>query len=220
MGMWLSRKRDGRPKRNLIPGIVILLTGWAMSGHPQSLHLSTMVHTIFGYTLMAAGATRIVEIAFVLRDRNSISRNPEETSSFQYLPPFVSPLSHSNYCSTNALTKLLYASGFLFMGATEEQMALMSAANVTHVAYVLVLYSVAFLLFLFVNVLLHIYAVYAWPTAAKKDPEASRLNGHVNGHARTPSQRLVRDAEEFELEGLMSDGAEDAETPRATTKRP
>jgi hypothetical protein len=104
LGMWLSRKRDGRPKRNLIPGIVILLTGWAMSGHPQSLHLSTMVHTIFGYTLMAAGATRIVEIAFVLRDRNSISRNPEETSSFQYLPPFVSPLSHSDCCSTNALS--------------------------------------------------------------------------------------------------------------------
>lgn len=104
------------------------------------------------------------------------------------------------------------------MGATEEQMALMSAANVTHVAYVLILYSVAFILFLFVNILLHIYAVYAWPTAPKQDPEASRVNGHINGHARTPSQRQVRDAEEFELEGLMSDGAEEAETPRANGK--
>ena len=106
------------------------------------------------------------------------------------------------------------------MGATEEQMALMSAANVTHVAYVLVIYSVAFILFLFVNVLLHIYAVYTWPTAPKKDPEASRVNGHVNGHARTPSQRQVRDAEEFELEGLMSDGDDDAEAPGANGKRP
>lgn len=104
------------------------------------------------------------------------------------------------------------------MGATEEQMALMSAANVTHVAYVLILYSVAFLLFLFVNVLLHIYAVYAWPM--KTDPEASRINRHANGHARTPSQRLMRDAEEFELEGLMSDGTEEAKTPRANGKRP
>lgn len=91
LGVWLSRKRDGRPKRNLIPGIVVLLTGWAMSAHPQGLPLSTMVHSVFGYTLMAAGATRIVEIAFVLKDRNSISsKHGEETNSFQYLPPFVS----------------------------------------------------------------------------------------------------------------------------------
>jgi hypothetical protein len=34
------------------------------------------------------------------------------------------------------------------MGATEEQMALLSNANVTHVSYILILYSVAFLLFL------------------------------------------------------------------------
>lgn len=92
----MSRKRDGGPKRNLIPGIVILLTGWGMSGHPQNLPLSTMVHKVFGYTLMAAGSTRIVEIAFVLRDKNSISRNPEETNSFQYLPPFVSSITHSS----------------------------------------------------------------------------------------------------------------------------
>lgn len=34
------------------------------------------------------------------------------------------------------------------MGATEEQMALLSDAHVTHVSYVLILYSVAFLLYL------------------------------------------------------------------------
>ena len=91
LGMWMSRKRNGRPKRNLIPAIVIILTGWAMGGHPQSLELSTHVHAIFGYTLMAAGAARIVEISFVLRDRHSLSsHNTEETNSFQYLTPYVS----------------------------------------------------------------------------------------------------------------------------------
>jgi hypothetical protein len=44
--------------------------------------------------------------------------------------------------------QLLYASGFLFMGATEEQMQILSDAGVTHVSYVLILYSIAFLLFL------------------------------------------------------------------------
>lgn len=34
------------------------------------------------------------------------------------------------------------------MGATEEQMALLSDAHVTHVSYVLILYSMSFLLYL------------------------------------------------------------------------
>jgi hypothetical protein len=90
-GIWLSRKRDGTPKRNFIPGFVILITGWAMSAHPQHLPLSTMVHTFFGYTLMAAGLTRIIEITFVLRDANSVSEDGD-ASSFQYIPPFVSSM--------------------------------------------------------------------------------------------------------------------------------
>lgn len=86
LGIWLSRSRGGRPRRNIIPALVIIFTGWGMSAHPQELELSTMVHTIFGYTLMAAGATRIVEICFVLRD----SRGGGEPNSWQHLPPFVS----------------------------------------------------------------------------------------------------------------------------------
>ena len=90
LGMWLSRKRDGKPRRNLIPAIVIILTGWAMSAHPQHNPLSTMVHTVFGYTLMAAGGARLIEISFVLKDRASLSeRRVEETNSFQFLTPFV-----------------------------------------------------------------------------------------------------------------------------------
>jgi len=208
VGIWLSRSRDGRPRRNLIPGIVILLTGYAMSAHPQHLPLSTMVHSVFGYTLMAAGATRIIEISFVLRDRTAFP----EPNSFQHLPPF-----------------LLYASGFLFMGATEEQMQLMSDAGVTHVTYVLLLYSVAFLLYLFINILLYLYASHAWPADDEKPGDqrngrpalhkrqssaisVSGPNGSAmgNGHVRRPSDiQRVRDAEAFELEGLMSEGEED-----------
>lgn len=131
VGIWLSRDRAGRPKRNFIPGLVIFLTGWGMSAHPQHLPLSTMVHTIFGYTLMAAGLTRIIEISFILRDKNTVNADQDEQNSFQFLPPF-----------------LLYASGFLFMGATEEQMQMLSDAGVTHVSYIFILYSLAFLMFL------------------------------------------------------------------------
>jgi hypothetical protein len=216
VGVWLSRKRNGQPKRNLIPGIIILMTGWAMSAHPQHLPISTMIHTIFGYTLMAAGAARIIEISFVLKDRASVATDGSDPNSFQYLTPF-----------------LLMAGGFMFMGATEEQMKLLSDANVTHVSYVLILYSIAFLLFLcrssqnslvlsqanlclVVNMLIHLYAVYAWGQDDKADAEAPLANGHANGHINgyTRVDRRVRDAEEFELEGLDSDDDEEDDSPR------
>lgn len=130
VGVWLSRTRDGRPKRNLIPGMVVFVTGWAMSSHPQHLEISTMVHSVFGYTLMAAGAARIIEISFVLKDRSTVS-DGSDPNSFQYMTPF-----------------LLIAGGFMFMGATEEQMQILHDAHVTHVSYSLILFSMAFLLFL------------------------------------------------------------------------
>ncbi|CAG8026744.1 unnamed protein product [Penicillium salamii] len=189
LGMWLSRSRSGRPKRNLIPAIVIMLTGYAMSAHTQELMISTMVHSIFGYTLMGAGLTRVIEISFVLKDKPALS----EPNSFQYLTPF-----------------LLYASGFLFLGATEEQMVMLNNAGIMHVSYVLILYSVAFIVFLFVNVLLHIYAVHAWPNSESTDqngPKYTNLNANANGHARSTSQQ-IQDAEAFELHGLISDDEE------------
>ncbi|RDL35421.1 Uncharacterized protein BP5553_07352 [Venustampulla echinocandica] len=198
-GVWLSRKRDGSPKRNFIPGFVILITGWGMSGHPQHLPVSTMVHTVFGYTLMAAGLSRIIEVAFVLRDQATISEDGD-ANSFQYIPPF-----------------LLYASGFLFMGATEEQMKLLSDAGITHVSYVLVLYSFAFLIFLFTNMLLHLYAVNSAPAVPPKDGEEQARAPRMNGHTRASDSRQVRDAEEFELEGLMSED-ENPQTPSTLGK--
>jgi hypothetical protein len=129
-----------------------MITGYAMSAHPQHLPISTMIHTVFGYTLMAAGAVRLAEISFVLRDRSTSSSDPFEPSSFQYLTPFVSvlPLVRSEKYCGQILTEiqLLCASGFLFMGATEEQMQLLNDAGVTHVSYVLILYSCAFVMFL------------------------------------------------------------------------
>ncbi|KAI0847151.1 hypothetical protein F5Y00DRAFT_241848 [Daldinia vernicosa] len=185
-GVWLSKDRDGRPQRNFIPGFVLLITGWAMSAHPQELMISAETHKMFGYTLMAAGVTRIIEISFVLRDRPGSSEDGRETTSFQYVPVF-----------------LLYASGFLFMGATEEQMSLVASSGMDHVAYILILYSLAFLLFLFVNVLIGVYDRSSAPALPNKEVVNGRLGPRVNGNI------PVRDAQEFELEGLMSDDEDD-----------
>jgi hypothetical protein len=90
LGMWLSRGRDGKPKRNVIPALVIIMTGWAMGGHPQEMMISEMTHKIFGYTLMAAGLARMIEISFVLKDKPNLSEDGTSPNSFQFVPPFVS----------------------------------------------------------------------------------------------------------------------------------
>jgi len=41
----------------------------------------------------------------------------------------------------------MIASGLLFMGSNEEQIALLMTAGIDHVSYVLVLFSVAFLVY-------------------------------------------------------------------------
>ncbi|KOS17323.1 Protein YTP1 [Escovopsis weberi] len=182
-GVWLSRDRDGNPKRNFIPGFVIFITGWAMSAHPQELMVSAMTHSTFGYTLMATGLSRIVEIAFILKDKPSLSSDGRTWNSFQFVPVF-----------------LLYASGFLFLGATEEQMLLVDRSSMDAVSYILILFSLAWLVFLFANVLVHLYDRLSNPSLDTKGfADGHRpLNGHVEAGA-------LRDVEEFELEGLSSD---------------
>jgi hypothetical protein len=91
------------------------------------------------------------------------------------------------------------------MGATEEQMQLLSDAGITHVSYILILYSFAFLMFLLTNMLLHLYAVNSSPPVPPKDIEEPRRIPMANGHSRNTDSRQIRDAEEFELEGLMSE---------------
>ncbi|KAI2643574.1 hypothetical protein GGS21DRAFT_486095 [Xylaria nigripes] len=182
VGIWLSKDRDGRPQRNFIPGFVILITGWAFGSHPQHKMISGEVHKMYGYTLMAAGATRIIEIAFVLQDRPSLSADGRQTNSFQYIPVF-----------------LLYASGLMFMGATEEQMELVANSRMDHISYVLILFSLAALLFLFTLLLIHVYERNVRTDALQQEGSTRRLVPRSSGHV------PIRDANEFELEGLISD---------------
>jgi hypothetical protein len=92
----------------------IVITGWAFGGHAQALMFSTMVHSIFGYTLAVAGIARIIEVCFVAYkdttpslwgdDADDAVPRGTPTSggisplrAFRYLPPFVSwldPHSH------------------------------------------------------------------------------------------------------------------------------
>jgi hypothetical protein len=98
----------------------IILTGYAMSDHEQALKLSTKVHAVFGYTLMLAGLTRLIEVCFVVpsypphvdgveddRSDHTLAdgAGPEafpKGRAFRHMPPFV---------STNIFLYILYHPG-------------------------------------------------------------------------------------------------------------
>ncbi|ORY87128.1 hypothetical protein BCR37DRAFT_340424, partial [Protomyces lactucae-debilis] len=127
-------------RRNVVPAAVILLTGWAMSRHKQRIMLSTDMHAIFGHTLMAAGVTRIVEVAVLLRDQPYQQEGDKpQVRAFQYIPCY-----------------LLVASGLLFMFSNEEQLVMINDAKIDAVSYSLLIYSLAFLVVFFANFLIHV----------------------------------------------------------------
>ncbi|RLV94592.1 Protein YTP1 [Spathaspora sp. JA1] len=132
LGMFLSRKN----KRSFIPGLLLIFTGYSMSAHSQHLMISTKVHAVFGIALMSAGVSRIVEISFLLAGK-SCSLPNGEILQFQYFPSFC-----------------LCLAGILFMGATEEQLQLVHDLGSDHSAYILVVSSAAFMIFLWFQVLL------------------------------------------------------------------
>lgn len=92
------------------------------------------------------------------------------------------------------------------MGSNGEQMDLVSESGMDGVAYILILYSLAFMAFLFITVLISVYDCAMAPDSPDKEVPEGRLGPRLNGAV------PVRDAQEFELEGLMSDDDDD-DTP-------
>lgn len=91
------------------------------------------------------------------------------------------------------------------MGATEEQMNLVAGSSMDHVAYILILFSLAFLMFIFASLLVTIYDRL---TTTEEDKVVT--NGyHSLGGGHSVEEGRARAAEEFELEGLTSDDEED-----------
>jgi Protein of unknown function (Ytp1)/Domain of unknown function (DUF2427) len=142
VGIYLSWDRTlNQPRRNHIPALVMIFTGYAMSQHTQELMISTKVHYMFGVALMGAGVVRIIEISFVLKDQ---PHSGPFIKTWQFLPPF-----------------LLVESGMLFMSANEEQLQYLDGIGIMHASYILVISSIAFILFLLFLFLINLYIVLA-----------------------------------------------------------
>lgn len=50
-------------RKNPLPAILIILTGYAMGQHAQYYMFATVIHTFFGYALMLGGVCRLIQLA-------------------------------------------------------------------------------------------------------------------------------------------------------------
>ncbi|KAJ6581026.1 hypothetical protein B0H19DRAFT_491139 [Mycena capillaripes] len=193
LGIFLARNN----KRNVVPAIILILTGWAMSEHEQHLMISTKVHAMFGYTVMLAGLTRIIEVCFfpapskapdVDDDNNSdhtlAEPSPRFPSSSRYVPADASADS-GKIAASKAFRHLpaflLVVSGVLFMSGTDEELKFVHDNEMDHVTYILIMFSIAFLLYTLIVFVLHLYA-----TTGRNAPTKEARNS--NNIPMTPSR--------------------------------
>lgn len=176
LGIFLSRNNQ----RNVIPGVIIILTGWGMSEHAQALMLSTKVHATFGRTLMLAGFARVIEICFFV-PKYSPEGVDDDNHSEQTLadgapsPGFLSSYNNGDSSGKAAAARafrhlppfLLVAAGLLFISATDEELEYVHENEMDHVTYILIMFSIAFALYTFIVFLIHLYSTTGRNAATK-----------------------------------------------------
>ncbi|KAL1923517.1 uncharacterized protein VTP21DRAFT_8497 [Calcarisporiella thermophila] len=188
VGIFLSRNG----KRSVVPALVILFTGYSMVGHAQHSQYSLKIHSLFGYVLMSGAISRIIEVCFVVNENSEM----DKIHPFQHLPCF-----------------LLILSGYLFMGATEEQVQTFERIMIDVSSYGNVLISFAFITFLYTHGLITL-----WQRSGQ-NAQRSAMNGHRlsidrNGHmilADHDSLEFSEEQKDFEEElemGCLNDDYE------------
>ncbi|GLB41596.1 putative protein of unknown function (Ytp1) [Lyophyllum shimeji] len=200
LGIFLARNNQ----RNVVPAVIIILTGWAMSEHAQVLMLSTKVHSVFGYTLMLAGFARIIEICFFVPNFMPDAADDDNTSDHtlaERSPRFQTRPDISSESGKAAASRafrhlppfLLVAAGLLFISATDEELKFVHENGMDHVTYILIMFSTAFLIYSFIVFLLHLYSTTgrnaASNVAAKNDAniEMTPRGIHAKWYARVPN---------------------------------
>ncbi|KAJ7813154.1 hypothetical protein B0H14DRAFT_2854861 [Mycena olivaceomarginata] len=169
---------------NLSHHAALILTGWAMSEHAQHLMISTKVHAMFGYTVMLAGLTRIMEVCFFSAPTKAADIvDDDDTSDHTLAEP--SPRYPTRYVAREASADsgqiaaakafrhlpafLLVASGVLFMSGTDEELKFVHDNEMDHVTYILIMFSIAFFLYALIVYVIHLYATTGRNAPAKED---------------------------------------------------
>ncbi|KAF8075183.1 hypothetical protein FPV67DRAFT_1575567 [Lyophyllum atratum] len=199
LGIFLARNNQ----RNVVPGVIIILTGWAMSEHAQALMISTKVHSTFGHTLMLAGFTRIIEICFFAPkfthegsqdDNTSDHTLAERSPRFQTSPevPSDSGKAAASRAFRHLPPFLLVAAGLLFISATDEELKFVHENDMDHVTYILIMFSIAFFMYSFIVFLIHLYSTTGRNAASNSTTDDANIEMSPRGirakwYARVPN---------------------------------
>ncbi|KAF9024595.1 hypothetical protein BGZ52_010667 [Haplosporangium bisporale] len=116
-------------RKNPLPALLIMLTGFAMGQHSQYYAFATTVHTFFGYCLMLGGACRLVQLGLRTSVAPEDVDETEETGYKSKSRPGSTGIA-SGETPTSAFFGLLSAlgiisAGLLFESAHEEQLNIM-----------------------------------------------------------------------------------------------
>ncbi|KAG0143741.1 hypothetical protein CROQUDRAFT_660817 [Cronartium quercuum f. sp. fusiforme G11] len=125
LGIFLSR----HGQRSVAPGLILIVTGWEAGYLELTTPYSQLVHTAFGYVLMAAGASKMADVCLL-----------SDCKAWRHTTPF-----------------LLTAAGVMFLSSTDQQLRKVLVKQFDHPTYALIQISTAVLIYLFVNVLLNLY---------------------------------------------------------------
>ncbi|KAF5859661.1 hypothetical protein ETB97_002572 [Aspergillus alliaceus] len=82
IGIWLSRKKSRRPKRNLMSSFTWFLLGHLMVAHHQWNAMTKKIHEGFGYALIAMAAAKALDI---LANSHRSGRRPIDFSTISSL---------------------------------------------------------------------------------------------------------------------------------------
>ncbi|KAG7094232.1 hypothetical protein E1B28_007838 [Marasmius oreades] len=179
LGIFLARNNQ----RNVVPGIIIILTGWGMSDHAQELMISTKVHATFGYTLILAGVARIIEVCYFVPRYTSINDSAaidgDDGGSDHTLAATTTEVEGGGKAVAGRAFRhlpsfLLVSAGLLFMSATDEELRYVHSVEMDHVTYILIMFSVSFILYTLVVSLIHLY------TTSGRNAMNSKKGGRSN----------------------------------------
>jgi len=188
LGIFLARNNQ----RNVVPALIIILTGWAMSEHSQKLMISTKVHATFGITLMLAGAARIIEVCFLAPKFYPESPDEDSSGSERTLAEAPSVLTESNGKATAGFAFrhlppfLLVSAGLIFMSGTDEELDFVHDNGMDHVTYLLIMYSMGFFIYTLVLSLLHLYVSSGRNARSKQHDNSIELT-RTKWYARIPN---------------------------------
>ncbi|KAJ6547860.1 hypothetical protein B0H10DRAFT_2130623 [Mycena sp. CBHHK59/15] len=160
-----------------------------------------LVHAMFGYTVMLAGLTRIIEVCFFsaptkapdVVDDDNVSDHTLTEPSPRYPSRYPAPPVDTGAAAASKAFRHLPAfvsdsvSSVLFMSATDEELQFVHDNEMDHVTYILIMFSIAFLLYALIVFVIHLYATTGRNAAAREDNSIAMTAPRSKWYSRVPN---------------------------------